>query len=433
MINIGVIGLGYVGLTLSIVAAKKGFTVYGIEKENHILESLRNKKAHFYEKDLDMMLSEVSNKNFFISDSFSKDEKIECFIITVGTPLSDNTIKPNIDYIINALESISKIYDGSQLIILRSTVSVGTTRETVINELSRISNKNKEDILIAFCPERTIEGNALNELVEIPQIIGPNNDRSFEMAEAFFKNITNNIIRVESLEAAELIKLFNNTYRDIHFSIGNYFNLIAQSFGIRGENLIKAANYKYPRSNIASPGLVGGPCLEKDSYILVNNMNNSDGKDFVLGARRFNESMEDKIVDWIKRNQLKYKNNNIGISGLAFKGNPDNSDLRGSSSINIIQKLKANDIEFRLHDHIVVESELAVFGNASNDFESFTKELEMLVILNNNHRYNFINLQFLQNNMNSPHLVFDCWSIIPLTSEESKLKITTLGNIELDK
>ena len=329
--------------------------------------------------------------------------------------------------------SISKIYDGSQLIILRSTVSVGTTREIVLNELSRISNKKKEDILIAFCPERTIEGNALNELVEIPQIIGSNNDRSFEMAEVFFKKITNNIIRVESLEAAELIKLFNNTYRDIHFSIGNYFNLIAQSFGIRGEKLIKAANYKYPRSNIASPGLVGGPCLEKDSYILVNNMNNSDGKDFVLGARRFNESMEDKIVDWIKRNKLKYKINNIGISGLAFKGNPDNSDLRGSSSINIIQKLKANDIELRLHDHIVAESELAVFGNASNDFESFTQELEMLVILNNNHRYNFINLQFLQNNMNSPHLVFDCWSTIPLTSEESKLKITTLGNMELDK
>ena len=162
-------------------------------------------------------------------------------------------------------------------------------------------------------------------------------------------------------------------------------------------------------------------------------MNNSDGKDFVLGARRFNESMEDKIVDWIKKNKLKYKINNIGISGLAFKGNPDNSDLRGSSSINIIQKLKANDIELRLHDHIVSESELAVFGNASNDFESFTQELEMLVILNNNHRYNFINLQFLQNNMNSPHLVFDCWSTIPLTNEENKLKIATLGNMELDK
>ena len=76
MINIGVIGLGYVGLTLSIVAAKKGFTVYGIDKENHILESLQNKKAHFYEKGLDVMLSKVFNKNFFISDSFSKSESL---------------------------------------------------------------------------------------------------------------------------------------------------------------------------------------------------------------------------------------------------------------------------------------------------------------------------------------------------------------------
>ena len=152
-------------------------------------------------------------------------------------------------------------------------------------------NINENKILLCFCPERTIEGNALDELSELPQIIGGLNSNSYNAAEDFFRKITPTILSVESLEAAELVKLFNNTYRDIEFSTGNYFNRIAQSFGINGVSLIKTANYLYPRSKIALPGLVGGPCLEKDSYILVHEMPDNKGKDFVLGARNHNESM----------------------------------------------------------------------------------------------------------------------------------------------
>ena len=145
-------------------------------------------------------------------------------------------------------------------------------------------------------------------MITIPQIIGPNNEESFNKSEELFRQITPTVLRVESLEAAELVKLFNNTYRDIHFSIGNYFNEIAQSFGINGVNLIETANYQYNRSSIAKPGLVGGPCLEKDSYILVNNMVNSRGKDFVLGARLIMNLWKIPLSNgYSKGNELKLK------------------------------------------------------------------------------------------------------------------------------
>ena len=149
------------------------------------------------------------------------------------------------------------------------------------------------------------------------------------------------IVKVESLEAAELVKLFNNTYRDIHFSIGNYFNEIAQSFNINGIELIKSANYQYERSKIANPGFVGGPCLEKDAYILVDNMETSPGKSFVLEARKYNEKLEETVSNWIIKKIKDNKINSIGLSGFAFKGRPATSDLRGSSSLNILKMLSS--------------------------------------------------------------------------------------------
>ena len=282
MANVGVIGLGYVGLTLSIIAAKKGLNVYGIENNKDTLTSIKSGKAHFFEKGLDNALSNVLGKKLFIDEKFDKKINFDYFIFTVGSPLYPETKVHNTDYVADAIASIEDFYTGNELVILRSTVSVGVTRKIVLPLLSKISGVDQEKILLSFCPERTIEGDALSELITIPQIIGPNNEESFNKSEELFRQITPTVLRVESLEAAELVKLFNNTYRDIHFSIGNYFNEIAQSFGINGVNLIETANYQYNRSSIAKPGLVGGPCLEKDSYILVNNMVNSRGKDFVL-------------------------------------------------------------------------------------------------------------------------------------------------------
>ncbi len=434
MKNVAVVGLGFVGLTLSVVAAKKGYSVYGIDTNELILKELGNSKAHFYEKDIDAAIQTVQGNSFYFDKNFNsyKDINFGYIIITVGTPISEDK-KLNLNYILSALDAIKPIYDGSQLIILRSTVSVGTTRKVVLPHLSKMIKKDPESISLAFCPERTIEGNAINELSELPQIIGGLNKYSSDSAEEFFRKITPTILNVESLEAAELVKLFNNTYRDIEFSTGNYFNRIAQSFGINGVSLIKTANYLYPRSKIALPGLVGGPCLEKDSYILVHEMPQNKGKDFVLGARKHNESIDSHICEWIIDKLKDDKFRSIGITGMAFKGTPDTSDLRGSPSLNIVNKLKNYGIEkIGLHDYLISPEELKTYGDAAESLDSFLENLDILVILTNNRRYKTLTSNFLKGKLNNSSVIFDVWGVLDF-GLDSPIEITTLGDMFLKK
>ena len=338
--RIGIIGLGYVGLTLAIAAADCGIEVLGVEVNEYVKECLAKNKAHFYEPGLDNLIKRHINKRFFVVEEFPSAVKYDAFIITVGTPLKEGEKQPNFEYIKNSLTAIKKVYDGDQLIVLRSTVSVGTTRNVVLPFLAELCGKKQDDVLVGMCPERTIEGKAIEELTNLPQVISGNNKKSLDIAQRLFRCITPYVIKADSLEEAELIKLFCNTYRDMTFSIGNVFCMAAQKFGVDGARAIRHANQGYFRSNIALPGFVAGPCLEKDAYILINNMPECDSRNFILAARRFNESLEDIVVEWVKKRiGGSDKGKIVALSGMAFKGQPETSDLRGSSSVYNVIKL----------------------------------------------------------------------------------------------
>ena len=255
-----IVGLGYVGLTLAIAAADSGFDVYGTEINPKILASLNNNHAHFHETGLDQLIIKHNGKNFHASDKFPADKHFDAFIITVGTPLMSGTHEPNLGYIRQAVQSIKHVYDGSQLVILRSTVSVGTTRSIIVPFLQEICGH--DEVFVSMCPERTVEGRAIEELTHLPQIISGNNPHALEMAESIFTRITPHVLKAASTEEAELAKLYCNTYRDMNFAIGNAFCLAAQTFGIDGIHVIRLANEGYTRSNIAVPGFVAGPCLD---------------------------------------------------------------------------------------------------------------------------------------------------------------------------
>lgn len=432
--NVGVIGLGYVGLTLSVVLARKGVNVYGIDINSDIVDSVKNGKSHFYEKGLDQNLKKVLGKTLFVEKDFKKLnlESIDDFIITVGTPLRCENKQPNFDHIKDAISNLKGFYDGSQLIILRSTVSVGTTRKIVIPMLANIAGIKPVDVKISFCPERTIEGKALRELQDLPQVISGNTLVAKERAEKLFRILTNNIISVESLEAAELIKLYNNTYRDINFAIGNIFNEIAQGFGIDGVQLIKDANNGYNRSSIALPGFVGGPCLEKDPYILTNNLEESSGKDFIIKARLFNESLEDKVIKFVQKNFN--SSETITLSGMAFKGRPSTSDMRGSSSLNIATKLKDKGYKLRLHDFSVPLTDLQALnlGECIPNIYDAVKEISCLLILTNHTAYEDIDESLLFDNMNKEAKILDVWNNLNESGLSSNDKpMYTIGNYEI--
>ncbi|MBQ6773915.1 MAG: hypothetical protein IJP48_07655, partial [Synergistaceae bacterium] len=159
--KIGIVGLGYVGLTLAIAAADSGFEVYGREINPAIKKALSHNKAHFHETGLDSLIEKHNGKNFFCINEFPENINFDAFIITVGTPLKSGSHSPNFDYIRQAVQSIKSVYDGSQLVILRSTVSVGTTRNIIIPFLQELSGK--PEVFVSMCPERTVEGRAIEE------------------------------------------------------------------------------------------------------------------------------------------------------------------------------------------------------------------------------------------------------------------------------
>lgn len=425
-VNIGVVGLGYVGLTFSIVAAMKGHTVYGIDSSSEVQEALAQKRAHFYEPGLDDLLSHVMEDSLYLVSSFEEEApKLDLFLISVGTPIDMGNRQPRFSHLEKAIDQILPHYDGSQLVILRSTVSVGTTRDMVVPMLEKGAGEaangraaggdhpEAAQPAVAFCPERTVEGSAIKELQELPQIVGGLNEDSVERADAFFRSITPTVVRVESLEAAELVKLFNNTYRDIQFSIGNLFNEIAQSFGIDGIQAIRNANFGYPRSKIASPGFVGGPCLEKDSYILTHNLPSVSGKEFVLNARRYNESLHGRASDWI-REQAEATNRRALLMGMAFKGEPPTGDLRGSSSVAIARELAGRGIEVVMHDFHAERQELEALGIGTllEELDSAEGRFGVIAILTNTRRYRDLSNAQIDSLLLPEGRLLDVWGVL---------------------
>lgn len=434
---IGIIGLGYVGLTLAVAAAAKGIEVYGVETNQHIKECLKNDRAHFYEPGLDNLIKRNNNKTLHVVDEFPANIVYDAFIITVGTPLKKVDGKkqeePNFDYIKSALEgTLKNVYDGSQLIVLRSTVSVGTTRNIVLPFLAGLCGKTQDQIYVSMCPERTLEGKAVDELSNLPQIISGNNKKSIEIAQKLFRAITPCIVEAKSLEEAELIKLYCNTYRDMTFAIGNVFCMAAQEFGVDGIAAIEHANYGYARSNIAKPGFVAGPCLEKDAYILINNMPECDSKNFILAARKFNESLEDIVVQWVKsRIGEPAEDKIIALSGMAFKGQPETSDLRGSSSVYIAEKLKAAGYILNLHDFVALPEEMEALnlGKVCVDLVEACRDAKLLLVLNNHKKYGSLMDNDVFHKDENSFEILDSWNVCTELHYCDDLKISTLGDM----
>lgn len=427
--NIGIIGLGYVGLTLAIAAADHGIVTYGVEVNQNIKNCLAHKKAHFFEPGLDELIEKNIEKTFFCVEQFPKDVAFDAFIITVGTPLRAGEKQPNFEYIKSALQSIAQIYTGEQTVILRSTVSVGTTRKIVLPFLAQLSGKPENEVPVSMCPERTVEGKAVRELTSLPQVISGNNERALHTARALFGRITNQIVETETLEEAELVKLYCNVYRDMTFALGNVLCMAAQEFGADGTRIIRAANEGYPRSDIALPGFVAGPCLEKDAYILINNMPQCASRDFILGARKFNESLEDIVVGWVARHVgAPSPDKVVALSGMAFKGVPETSDLRGSSSVYIAKKLVAQGYTLRLHDYVAYPDELRALGvgEVYDTVEAACEGAEALLVLNNNMRYTELTIP--DSIQKDGFSVLDCWDCCK-SLRKIGAKVDTLGNV----
>jgi len=428
--KICVVGLGYVGLTLSVVLAEKGFEVYGSTKSEKLAEQLRNGKPHFHERGLEVLLKKFINKNLFISAEIPEDIPMDVFIISVGTPLNKTTKKPIISHIESAVIDVAKHLRPGNLVVLRSTVPVGLARSYV---LPMIQKYQKERFYLAFAPERTIEGKALLELKYLPQVVGGLDEESLNKASEIFIQVTKTIIRVSSLESAEMIKILDNSYRDLTFAFANEMAMVARHLGLNAVELIEAANFGYSRNNVPVPGFVGGACLEKDPHILVDFATVAGYTPrLVAMARTVNESLPAFTADLVRAHCAAYGKDmasaKIFVSGLAFKGKPETDDLRGSPTLDLLRCLKdAGAQNIFGHDFVVKREAIAELGITPCALEEGFNGADCVLFMNNHESYEYFDIEKQLPHLNPPALFFDGWHLFNPEVVKSHNNITYEG------
>jgi len=351
--TIGVLGLGRVGLPLATVFATKGLQVIGIDIDKNRIDSLKNSICPFHDPPLqENIIQAISSGKLQVFENIQDVEKeIDVFIITVGTPTSENSV----DYsqLYKALEEISGKTISGKLIVLRSTLAPKTTTEIIVPYLeSKTSLKSGIDFALTVCPERILEGKAIEELNNLPEIVGGINEISNSLVVELFKKINpNKEFLFTSPTGAELAKLFVNIYRYIGFALSNELAVWAERYGVDCSELIKIANYNYPRSNIPIPGFVGGPCLSKDGLFLDINTTFSS---IISTAWKLNESIPQHVVNSIKKSGGNLFNKKISVLGLSFKAGSD--DLRNSPSVKLVELLRSVGANVKVHDPFVKET-----------------------------------------------------------------------------
>ena len=247
--RVTVIGLGYVGLTLAVAMADSGFEIMGVEVRQDVIDMLARGEPHFFEPRLKDKLERVVRRGSF---RFSREPVpsfgSSVYIITVGTPL-DKDGKIQLRFIEQASQQVAAVLKDGDLVVLRSTVKLGTARSVVHRVLSATGKRFD----IAVCPERTLEGRALLELHELPQVIGADTPDTRYRCAQLFSILTPTTVTVESLEAAELVKLIDNTYRDVTFAFANEVAKLCGRLGVSASSVIAAGKLGYPRTNVAIP------------------------------------------------------------------------------------------------------------------------------------------------------------------------------------
>jgi nucleotide sugar dehydrogenase len=336
-----IVGLGYVGLTLAISIALKGLRVIGVDRNTEMLDNLEKYEAPIHEPGIKMLLRKTIGQNLKISNLNNFEEKLEggftrCYILCIGTPVISGKVKT--EQLYESLDFLLKHLKRGDTVILRSTVPIGFSRSIANYLASKSGLTIGVDFYFGYAPERTVEGNAIEECSSIPQLYSGYTEVCSQKIVAVFSKISNSQIKCESLESGEFGKLMTNTYRDVIFGFSNEMALIANEYNLDINRLIDEVNLGYQRNQIKkpSPG-VGGPCLSKDTYILMSGVKN-DFK-IIESARSVNKLMpkfvSNKILNYSKINKI----TRILVVGLAFKGFPETKDIRNSPSVEIVRQI----------------------------------------------------------------------------------------------
>jgi UDP-N-acetyl-D-glucosamine dehydrogenase len=356
--HVGVIGLGYVGLPLSVEFAHKGFQATGFEVDEEKAAQINRGESYIGDVRTSLVKELVDARRLRATTDFSELAKCDCIIICVPTPLR-KTKEPDISYILAASAEIQKHLRRGQLIILESTTYPGTTDEVLLPMLEERGMQLDVDFLLAFSPERVDPGNPQFQTHNIPKVVGGSTGDSTEVAAALYGQIVNNVHPVSSARVAEAAKLLENTFRAVNIGMANEMARLCYALGIDTWEVIRAAATKpfgfmpfYP-----GPG-IGGHCIPLDPHYLSwkARQHGFDSR-FIGLAEEVNSRMPDHVVtliaDGLNDERKALKGSRVLLLGVAYK--KDINDVRESPALSIIDRLRAKGADVSYHDEYVSE------------------------------------------------------------------------------
>ena len=376
--KISVIGMGYVGLPTALNISSNNFKTTGVDIDLNKIKLLQKNQLPFKEKGIKKLLNiSLKNKNINFTNKLPVSD---IYIVCVPTPL--NRYKnANLNKLWDVIKKIKIVLKKNDIILIESTIPIGTTKE-----IYAYLSKNNNKITVGYVPERAIPGNTLYEIVNNHRIIGLTKKNSKAKVSNFYKNIVKGKITYLNDAEAEMVKLFENTSRDVNIALANEFETISKEYESDITKVIKNCNY-HPRVNILDPGIgVGGHCIPVDPWFLISNFKNLNT---IRSAREMNNNKENLIFKEISKYlKIREKLSKIYVLGLTYK--PNCNDLRESPAIRIANKIKKihrktflidpninlNTADFKKEVKVIRnQNNLFIFLVAHNEFFPIIKKL----------------------------------------------------------
>jgi UDP-N-acetyl-D-mannosaminuronic acid dehydrogenase len=378
-------GAGHVGLPLAVAFASRGLRVSIYDIDQAAVDAVLAGELPFRENGLQEVLTSVlAQGRLTATTDHAALGQGEHVVVVIGTPV-DEHLNPDPHAVPRALEAGSHLLRPGQLVVLRSTVYPGVTRR-----VEKLFADSGITVDVAFCPERIAEGQAMQELFDLPQIVSARTSAVRERAAALFRYLTDSIVELEP-EEAELAKLFTNTWRYIKFAAANQFYVMANDHGLDYDVIRKALAQDYPRAkDMPGAGFAAGPCLLKDTMQLAAFTDNS----FILGhsAMLVNEGLPLYLVSRLDK-KYGLENLTIGILGMAFKGESD--DIRSSLSYKLKRILQfraarvlttdpyvtVDDSLLPLED-VLEQSDVLIIGAPHSQYQNLSATVEVVDVWN---------------------------------------------------
>lgn len=427
--KVTVIGLGYVGLPTAALIAERGLQVTGLDIKHSIVERVNSGSIQIQEPGLRALIKETTKKGSLRATIHPEEALSKCdvILIVVQTPLKEDKT-PDLNPLKKACKEVAKRLRRGCLIIIESTIPPDAMREVIKPVLESSGLRAGRDFYLAYSPERAIPTRTLVEIRENPRLIGGVNRESAEVAKEFYKSFVRGELFIEDVETVEVVKLIENTYRDVNIALANEIAKLCEVLGVDAIKAIELAN-KHPRVDIHRPGAgVGGHCIPKDPYFLLHKAANRGLRlEVIEAARRLNESMPMHVVRLIEK-ALKSINkplegSKIAILGIAYKGDTD--DIRGTPARDIIKELMVSKASVYSHDPFVKQD---FGGNFSNDLNEVLESSDCVVVVTDHSLYKALDPRELAKHLKTPCVLVDARRVMePEKVEEEGLTYFGVG------